>query len=78
MTTIKALNPKNQSKVNKAVNALLRYYELNNLRDNADGEGNERAYKKYNRMCEQAFDKYLNYLTDLPKREQANIEKQDN
>jgi hypothetical protein len=78
MITIKALHPKNQSKVNKAVKALLRYYELNNLRDNADGEGNEKDFKKYDRMCEQAYDRYYDYLTDLPKREQANIEKQDN
>lgn len=68
-------HPKNQSKVNRCVNALAKYYSLNDLRDIADNNGEEKLVNKYNRLCEIAFDKYLNYLEELPKYEQALIEK---
>ena len=73
---IKARNPKHQSKVNKAVKYLTAYYQANTKRDHADDEGNEKEYKKYDKVCQNTFDKYLEVLDVLPKGEQTNIEKQ--
>jgi hypothetical protein len=72
---ITAINPKNQSLVNKAVKYLQKYYELNDLRNVADDNGAEKELKKYNRMCEDVFDKYLDALAELPKGQQQIIDK---
>ena len=72
---IKAINTKNQSLVNKAVKYLQKYYELNDLRNVADDNGAEKELKKYNRMCEDVFDKYLDALAELPKGQQQIIDK---
>jgi hypothetical protein len=72
---IQAINPKNQSLVNKAVKYLQKYYELNDLRNVADDNGAEKELKKYNRMCEDVFDKYLDALAELPKGQQQIIDK---
>jgi hypothetical protein len=68
-----AKNKKNQSTMNKCIKALAKYYALNDLRDQADGEGDERAYKRYDRMCAVAFDKHIDYRDQLPKYEQERI-----
>ena len=73
--TITAINKKNQRQVNKAVKFLVKYNELNDLRNIADGNGNEREYNKYDRQCGKAFDNYLEAICDLPKREITQIEK---
>lgn len=74
MKTIQAINPKNQTTVNRCVKALARYELLNDLRNLAEDSGNEREYRKYNRLCEQVFDRYLDYLYSLPKYQQKAIE----
>lgn len=68
-------NKKHQSTINKCVKAINRYYALNDLRDTADNMGYDKEFKKYDRMCQNAFDKYLDYLNELPKYIQAQIEK---
>lgn len=73
--TITALNPKNQRLVTKASKLLIKYNELNDLRNIADGNGDEKAYNKLDRQCETAFDKYLWACDELPQREVKNIEK---
>jgi hypothetical protein len=70
-----AKTKKNQGMVNKCIKALSKYDALNTLRDIADNDGNEREVNKYNRLCENAFDKYLTYSYELPKYEQKRIEK---
>lgn len=70
---MEAINKKNQGKVNKAVKAYEKYSKLNDLRDIADGNGEN--LNKHNKACENAFDKYLTHLHDLPKYEQKQIEK---
>jgi protein involved in sex pheromone biosynthesis len=74
-TTITAKNAKNQSKINRCVKTLERYYVLNSLRDAADDNGDKSSYNKLNRQCEDVFDKYMTQLQDLPKYEQKSIEK---
>jgi hypothetical protein len=75
MITIKAINKKYQSKVNKAVRTLLNYNHLNDVRDKADSSDDKTSYRIANRMCEKLFDTYLEVCSELPKREVAQIEK---
>lgn len=71
---MKALNPKNQSKLNKVVKALTRYNELNDARGVAENNDDERLERKLNRQCESAWDKYLEYMDELPKYQQKLVE----
>ena len=71
---LKAINPKNQSLVNKAINWLVKHNSFNDLRDIADGEGDDKAYSKWDKKCVHSFDMYLEYLYDLPKGQQKAIE----
>lgn len=72
---IKAINRKNQKYVNKAVKALIRYNEANDLRNNAEDSDDIKAFKKFDRICEKSFDAYLEACNYLPKREVSQIEK---
>jgi CRISPR/Cas system CSM-associated protein Csm4 (group 5 of RAMP superfamily) len=72
---ITAVNKKNQKLVSKAYNYLAKYDQNNTLRDMADDQDDQKAYKKYDRICIDAFDKYLEALAELPKREADRIEK---
>tara|TARA_R110002020_G_scaffold51534_2_gene145809 strand:- start:143 stop:379 length:237 start_codon:yes stop_codon:yes gene_type:complete len=74
---LQAINPKNQSLVNKAINWLIKHNNYNDLRDIADGNGNAKDYKKYDNKCINSFDKYLDYLYELPKNQQKAIENLD-
>jgi hypothetical protein len=73
--TIIAITKKNQPLVNRATKVLVKYNELNNLRDIADGDENLREFKKLDRLCAAAFDKYEDICFQLPKREINQIEK---
>ena len=70
-----AINKKHQSKVNKAINWLIKYSENNTLRDMASDNEDDWDYRKYDRICIKAFDKYLEVISELPKGEVARIEK---
>lgn len=74
---ITAINKKHQSKVNRATAWLIKYNAFNNQRDIADGNDDEKMYRKYDRLCQNSFDKYLWILDELPKREKINIEKSE-
>lgn len=71
-----AINKKHQSKVNRAVKNLIRYNALNDLRNIADDNGEEKLYKKLDRQCLNIFDKYLDIVSELPSREKIKIEKE--
>ena len=72
---ITALNKKHQKQVNKAYKYLEKYDQNNTLRDQADDQDDQKSFKKYDRICIDAFDKYLDALSELPKREADRIEK---
>lgn len=72
---VKIINPKNKSLVNRAVSNLIKYNEANRLRDIADGDGDEKAFRKLDRRCETLFDKYLSIVDELPKNQVKLIEK---
>lgn len=79
---ITSITKKNQSMVNKAVNWLIKYNEFNTQRDfisdNLECEEDEyKEWKSINRKCENSFDKYLDYMSELPKREQTQIYKSE-
>ena len=76
---MKAINPKNQSTVNKAIQWLTKHNAFNDQRDtieNNDGEEST-AWRRINKKCEDSFDKYQDYCYDLPKGQVAAIEKSD-
>lgn len=70
-----AKNKKNQAQVNKAVKFLIRYNANNDLRNEADGNGDEKLCAKYDRICEVAYDNYLDAISELPQTEINAIEK---
>lgn len=71
---ITAINKKHQKQVDKALRKLARYNSYNNLRDIADGEGDDKTYKQMNKFCEKLFDEYLEIVCELPRREVKQIE----
>ena len=72
-----AINKAHQTKVNRAIYWLKKYNELNTLRDNASDYDEDRLYRKLDRQCAATFDKYLDLVYELPKRERARIEKSE-
>ncbi len=74
---MKAINKRNQAMVNRAVKWLEKHNEANDQRDIADGNGDEKAYRKYDRLCEKTWDKYEECISELPKREVNQIEKSE-
>tara|TARA_B100001059_G_C17556557_1_gene437930 strand:+ start:39 stop:290 length:252 start_codon:yes stop_codon:yes gene_type:complete len=79
---IKSITPKNQTLVNKAVNWLIKHNEYNTQRDFISDnleceEWESKEWKQINKKCENSFDKYLEYLNELPRREQQKIEKSE-
>jgi len=80
-TEVKAVNSKYQSVVNKAVNWMEKYELANDQRniasDNSehDYEEDDKLWRKWDRRCIKAYDKYLEYMEELPKREQDKVER---
>jgi hypothetical protein len=70
-----ALKQKNQKLVLKA----LKYnnlYDINNdLRDKASDEGEDKLYKKYDKLCQKYFDIFVETIDELPLYEVKRIEK---
>jgi hypothetical protein len=72
---INAINKRHQSKVNRAAKWVLKYNKLNDLRNEADGNGDEKLLYQLGRKCAGAFDSYLEIIDELPLRERAQIDK---
>ena len=73
--TIQAINPTHQKAVNKAVKCLIKYNELNDLRNASYDACNDKLTEKLDNKCAIAWDKYYDAMYDLPKREKDQIEK---
>jgi hypothetical protein len=65
---------KHDKTITKCMNALSKYYALNDLRDKADNDGDEKTRKQIDKKCSTAFDKYLEYYESLPKQIQRCID----
>lgn len=80
-TNVIAINPKHQKLVNKAVSWDIKYEFANDQRNIAsdntecDYEEDDKLWRKWNRVCENTYDKHLDCMDELPKGEQKNIEK---
>ena len=76
---MKAINPKNQANVNKAISWLTKYNALETRRaligDNLGEETTE--YKKADRKCINAWNKFDDYMSELPKNQQKLIYKSE-
>jgi hypothetical protein len=74
---MKSVNPKNQATVTKAINWLTKYNKANDLRDLAENNDDDKAFSKWDKKCESAWDKYQDFCAELPAREVKEIEKSD-
>lgn len=80
---MKAINPKNQKNLNKALSWLIKHNKYNDertlLEDSSELEYVEdsTAWKRINKKCEDSFDKYLEYCDELPKGQVKLIEKSE-
>ena len=72
-----AINPRNQSLVNKACSWLVKHNAFNTQRDEAYNNDNIVKAVQLSKKCEHTFDKYLEYCDELPVREVAAIEKSE-
>tara|TARA_R110000772_G_scaffold176676_3_gene288340 strand:+ start:743 stop:973 length:231 start_codon:yes stop_codon:yes gene_type:complete len=72
---ITAINKRNQALVTRASKWLAKYNEANDLRNEADDSGDDKAFKKAEALCEKSFNNYLELVSELPLREKKNIEK---
>jgi hypothetical protein len=70
-----AITRANQSNVNKAVYWGQKYNVTSDARDRAYDNDNEKLGRQLDRQAEAAFNKHLDYMSELPKREQAKVEK---
>lgn len=70
-----AINKKYQSKVNWAIKYLIQYSQLVDQINKADGNEDVKTVEKLEKLSAKIFDKYLDIVTELPKREMENIEK---
>lgn len=70
-----AITKRNQSNVNKAVYFGQQYNVTSDARDRAYDNGNDKLGRQLDRKAENAFNKHLDYMSELPKREQARVEK---
>ncbi len=81
-TNVQSINPKYQSLVKRAVAWDIKYEFANEQRDIAydnttcDFIEDDKVWRKWDKQCEKAYDKYLELLEELPKRERTNVEKQ--
>lgn len=79
---MKAINKKHQSVVTNAVNWLTKYNKFNTERDTIEGNLECESYeskewRRINKKCEDSFNKYEDYASELPKREVEQIEKSE-
>ena len=74
---MKAINPKNQALVNKAISWLTKHNEYNDKRTLAYDNDNIVAAVQLDKKCEQSYDKFLEYMEELPKNQQELIYKSD-
>ncbi len=75
--TIQAKNKKHQANFNRALSWLIKYNSFNDIRNIADGDGDEKEYNRVNKKCENSYDKFLDYMEELPKYEQNKIYKSE-
>jgi hypothetical protein len=74
MSDLKAIHPKHQATVNRALFHLIKHNEANDLWNKYDGEGDIENMRTQASICEKRFHRYEDITSELPKREVNNIE----
>ena len=69
----KGVTPKNQKIINSVLKLHETYEKYNDARDKAESVDNEKLYNKYNKMCENQWNKFADKIYDLPKGLQKQI-----
>jgi len=70
---MKAINSKNQTTLNKAINWLEKHNGFNDIRETM--EEYTREHTRMNNKCLHSFDMFLEYMSQLPKNQQEIIYK---
>ena len=70
-----ALNKKNQSNVNKAVELYVKFNKQKEFRDEERQKGNEGLSRRYDRMAMNTLDEHISYMYKLPERERRRVSK---
>jgi predicted secreted Zn-dependent protease len=71
---MKSINKKHQKLFNKALKSLIAYNKCNDLRTIAEDTDNQKHANILDKKCEKYFDNYLEFCSELPKREVTKIE----
>ncbi len=73
---MEAKNSINKRAFNAAIRALVKYNQLDNQRNEIDGEFgyDSKQYERIDRKCQDAFDKYQCWCDELPAYEVKRIE----
>ena len=74
---MKAINKKHQGTMTKAIAWLIKYNDFNDQRNICDDNDDEKGFRKFDKKCESSYDKFLEYMDELPKREQVRIYKSE-
>ena len=74
---MQVLNPKNKTTVKRAISWLTKYNQLDNMRNEAEANGDEKRYNQLDKQCQNAFDKFLEFMEELPKNQQQIIYNSD-
>ena len=75
MNLLTAINPKNQSKVNRAISWAQKYDVANDQRTIAEDNDDDKAFNKFDRQCDKAVDRFYDLMDELPKGQCKAIEK---
>jgi hypothetical protein len=70
-----AISKKHKDHATKALYFGTRYNKLTDLKNEAEGKGLNNAARKFDREAEAAFNKHLEFMSLLPKKDQAIVEK---
>ena len=70
-----SISKKHKANATKAIYWGMSYNKLSDLKNEAEGKGLNNAAIKFDREAEAAFNKHLDFMSLLPKRDQAIVEK---
>ena len=70
-----AKNKANQSNLNKAIYWGRKYNQVVDALNLAEDADNQKEARRLSRLEENVYDKYVNYRDELPKYEQAKVER---
>ena len=70
-----SISKKHKANATKALYWGTRYNKSTDLKNEAEGKGLNNAANKFDREAEEAFNKHLEFMSLLPKKDQAIVEK---